>query len=71
MSNTGGDWKFNPQEKIILPLDEDALVKVIADEIRAHLRLNNYFRNYKRGKLVLKFTDHGRYNGVDVGLGDG
>lgn len=69
MSTTGGE-QFLGRINQLPPMDEDELVKVLTEEIRVHLRFNNYFRNYKRGKLVIGFTDHGRYSGVGIVLGD-
>jgi hypothetical protein len=67
MSQTG------PQEEIqhTIHIPEDLqLVAVMMNEIRRALMQSSNFKNFKRGQIVLKFKDHGRYDGMGIIIQD-
>ncbi|MFA7257831.1 MAG: hypothetical protein WC047_09695 [Kiritimatiellales bacterium] len=46
------------------------LVAAIMCEVRRALAQSSNFKNFKRGQIVLKFKDHGRYDGMGIIIQD-
>lgn len=57
------------QEEVHIPEDLQ-LIAVMMSEIRRALIQSSNFKNFKRGRIVLKFKDHGRYDGLGIIIED-
>ena len=52
-----------------IPEDMELVAAMMCEIRRALIQASN-FRNFKRGQIVLKFKDHGRYDGMGVIIQD-
>lgn len=57
------------QEEVHIPEDLQ-LIAVMMSEIRRALIQSSNFKNFKRGRIVIKFKDHGRYDGLGIIIED-
>lgn len=57
------------EEEVHIPEDLQLLAVMMAEIRRALIQSGN-FKNFKRGRVVLKFKDHGRYDGLGIIIED-
>jgi len=67
--STGGEPVEFYSGTVHIPEDMQ-LVAAIMCEVRRALAQSSNFKNFKRGQIVLKFKDHGRYDGMGIIIQD-
>ena len=51
-------------------VDDIQLITALMNEILNGLRQASYFKNFKRGQIILRFDNHGEYKGMKIGVED-
>lgn len=58
------------EQNIPQAFDDAHILTILMSEVRNALRQASYFKNYKKGQIVLSFDKNGTYAGVIITLKD-